>query len=126
MNLIENISIMEVDWDGIAASKDFGDRSGKNLKEQFQRTIYPALVDELEARSILLYRQNLLTAIREQGPHCRQQIDWAQLQGRFWPKTKAILVGFLQLISIPIEGNNFPLKITHPLSLEYWAMVFSS
>ena len=49
MDQIENISIIQVDWDGIAASTEFGERSGKMLREQFQRTVYPALVDELEA-----------------------------------------------------------------------------
>ena len=49
MDQIENISIIQVDWDGIAATMEFGERSGKMLREQFQRTVYPALVDELEA-----------------------------------------------------------------------------
>ena len=93
---------MEVDWEGIAASLDFGDRSGKNLREHFQRTIFPALVDELEARPILIYRRNLLTAIREQGAQSRKDIDWAQLQGIFWPKTSAILVSFSSILFLSI------------------------
>ena len=90
----ENIRTEEVDWDSIAAIQAFGERTGKNLREQFQRTLYPALVDELEATDILHYRHNLLTAIREQGVHSRQEIDWGKLQGIFWPKTRAVLVGF--------------------------------
>ena len=90
----ENISVETVDWKSIAATNKFGDRTGKNLREQFQRTLYPALVDEMDATSILHYRRDLLTAIRQQGARSRQDIDWGRLQDRFWPKTKAILVGF--------------------------------
>jgi len=91
VDLVENIQTIEVDWDGIAASKEFGDRSGKNLREQFQRAVFPALVDELEPEAILHYRRELLTAIREQGAHSRLEINWRQLEGRFRPKTSMIL-----------------------------------
>ena len=137
VDLIENINIMVVDWDGIAASMNFGERTGKNLREQFQRTIFPALVDELEPRSILNYRQNLLTAIRDQGAHSRQQIDWAQLQGMFWPKTRAILVGFsslqsrslssydLKKIILPVEGKHFPPKSPNSLKAQFLLVISS-
>merc|ERR1712105_419639 len=56
-----------------------------------QRTLFPALVDELEPEAILHYRRELLTAIREQGVHSRQEIHWGHLESRFRPKTKAML-----------------------------------
>ena len=100
VDLPENISTEVVNWDTIAASTEaFGERTGKNLREQFQRAVYPALVDELDATSILHYRRELLTAIRQQGAHSRREIDWGKLQSLFWPKTRAILVGFSRLLT---------------------------
>ena len=80
VDLVENIRTIEVDWDGIAAGKEFGERRGKNLREQFQRAVYPALVDEMEPEAILHYRRELLSAIREQGVHSRLDINWQQLE----------------------------------------------
>ena len=94
MSKVEELNLVEVDWDDIAATNDFGDRTGKNLREHFQRTIYSFLVDELDATSLLEYRRNLLTAIVKQGAHSKQDIDWGVLEVMFWPKTRTILVSF--------------------------------
>jgi len=88
---VEEIDLQKVDWDGIAATNDFGDRTGKNLREHFQRSLYSLLVEELDATSLLEYRRDLLTAIVKQGAHSKEAIDWGVLQSLFWPKTRALL-----------------------------------
>ena len=51
--------VEEVNRDVMATSKEFGERSGNNLREL--RVLYPAMVDDLEARDLISSRRNVLT-----------------------------------------------------------------
>ena len=94
---ISDLNSQTINWDEIAASKQVPDRTAKMLREHWQRSVYPALVDDVNARSILLYKKQLLEAILAQNVPDRKEINWDELEQMFKPRPRAMLVS-LKLI----------------------------
>ena len=91
------VILTQVDWDACVESGKFGTRSRQNLREHWQRRLYPALVMETDIKEMMEFRRRLLQEIRKQGATIRNDIDWDKLEKIFKPKTKALLVKFLKL-----------------------------
>ena len=89
---ISHLNSQTINWDEIAASKEIPDRTAKMLREHWQRSVYPALVDDVNARSVLLYKKQLLEAILAQNVPDRKEINWDALEQMFKPRTRAMLV----------------------------------
>ena len=104
---IDQLLNQQADWDEIASTADFPDRSGKSLREHWQRSVYPALVDELEPRENLLYKKQLLQAMKAENVRSRTEVDWEKLEKMFWPKTRAILVRHFEILVIVVFNFTF-------------------
>jgi len=88
---IEDIPQQEVDWDGMTKSNYFGQRTGTQLREHWQRSIMPAILDDLELRNVLLYRKKLFKKIKKQEVKSSLEIDWEELEKSFWPRTRSMM-----------------------------------